>query len=166
MQTMSELFRTMARYNRWANTRLYAAASELDDTSYRADRGAFFGSLHGTLNHLLVADGLWLSRFRQTPRSIPLDTILHHDLASLTMARVVADEEIVAFTQSLDEPALAAEIFYTNSSGREFRHALGWALPHFFNHQTHHRGQAHAILTGLGRKAPELDLIYFQRLQG
>jgi uncharacterized damage-inducible protein DinB len=164
MQTMSELFRTMARYNRWANARLYAAAAELDDASYRADRGAFFGSLHGTLNHLLVTDGIWLSRFRQVPRAMPLNAILHEDLAGLAAARIAADEDIVAFTQPLDEPALAAEIVYANSSGREFRHALGWALPHFFNHQTHHRGQAHAILTGLGRKAPELDLIYFQRI--
>jgi uncharacterized damage-inducible protein DinB len=158
-------FRTMAGYNRWANRRLYDATARLPDTDYRADRKAFFGSLHGTLNHILVADRIWMARILgRTEAPETLDAILYERLADLTVARETEDERIDSFVAGLDGPALARTITYRNTKGVEFTNPLGALLGHIFNHQTHHRGQAHAIFTGLGREAPVLDLIAFLRM--
>ena len=157
-----------ARYNRWANARVYAAAGALVDADYRADRGAFFKSLHGTLNHLLVADRIWMRRFTGTGETADrLDAILFETLAELEAARRAEDDRIVDWIEGLDEAALAGQIRYRAVSvPREYEQDLAPALAHFFNHQTHHRGQAHAILTGLCGRAPELDLLFFQREAG
>jgi len=158
-----------AYYNRWANERLYEAAARLDGDEYRADRGAFFGSVHRTLNHLLVADRIWMRRFTGTGEVAPsLDAVLFAELEPLRAARAAEDTRIIAYIESLDEGALALPISYANSAGQRFEQPLAGALDHFFNHQTHHRGQAHALLTGLrGREgAPSLDLIVFQRASG
>lgn len=161
-------FAAFARYNAWANRLLYAAAVALPDADYRADRGAFFKSVHGTLNHLLVADRVWMQRFTgEGEAPSRLDAILHDDLAGLRRAREAEDARIVAYVDGLDEAALAGSIKYRRVSTPEpFEQALAPALGHFFNHQTHHRGQAHALLTELAGKAPEMDLLYFQRQQG
>jgi uncharacterized damage-inducible protein DinB len=163
---MKAHFASFARYNEWANRRLYDAAAALPDADYRADRGAFFKSLHGTLNHLLAADRIWMQRFTgEGPVPNPLNAILHEELAALRTAREAEDRRIIAYVDGLDEARLASTISYRRVSTPEvFVQALAPALSHFFNHQTHHRGQAHAILTGLVGKAPELDLLYFQRL--
>ncbi len=161
---LHEHFRTFARYNRWANDRLYAAAAALPDADYRADRGAFFRSLHGTLNHLLVADRIWLRRLAgEGPAPARLDDVLFEDLAELRAARAAEDERLVGYVDGLDEARLRADLGYRNTSGKAFTQPLAQVLAHVFNHQTHHRGQAHTILTGLGRDAPELDLIFFLR---
>lgn len=164
---MYEYFRTMARHNRWANGRLYAAAASLDDADYRADRGAFFGSLHITLNHILWADRTWMARIvgEEVPGGT-FDTIQADDLAALREAREAEDARIAAHVDSLDDGALARPLRYANTRGEQFAQPLGQVLGHLFNHQTHHRGQAHAILTGLGRDAPEMDLIYYLREVG
>ncbi|MBV8653536.1 MAG: damage-inducible protein DinB [Alphaproteobacteria bacterium] len=163
---MKAHFASFARYNEWANRQLYDAAASLPDADYRADRGAFFKSLHGTLNHLLVADRIWMQRF--TGEGAPpdkLNAILHDRLAELRDARAAEDRRIIAYVDGLDEAQLAGTISYRRVSTPDmFVQPLAPALSHFFNHQTHHRGQAHAILTGLAGKAPELDLLYFQRL--
>lgn len=161
-------YHVLAGYNRWANERLYSAAAELTDAQYRADRGAFFGSVHGTLNHLLVADRIWMHRFTGAGAVAPLDTILFERLEDLRTARAEEDMRIIAFAEGLEEAALARTIAYANSSGQHFSQPLDTALDHFFNHQTHHRGQAHALLSHfLGNAAtPSLDLIGFQRLPG
>jgi uncharacterized damage-inducible protein DinB len=163
---MKAHFAGFARYNEWANRLLYDAAAALPDADYRADRGAFFKSLHGTLNHLLVADRIWMQRFTgEGPVPNPLNTILHEEFAALRAAREAEDRRIIAYVDGLDEAQLAGTISYRRVSTPEvFVQALTPALSHFFNHQTHHRGQAHGILTGLTGKAPELDLLYFQRL--
>jgi uncharacterized damage-inducible protein DinB len=163
---MKARYAMFAGYNAWANSRLYDAASGLSDVDYRADRGAFFKSLHGTLNHLLVTDLIWLSRFTgEGGAPERLDTILHEDLASLRAAREAQDRRILAYIDGLDDARLAGVIRYRRvSTPEEFVQPLSPALDHWFNHQTHHRGQAHAILTGLAGRAPELDLLYFQRL--
>ncbi len=159
-------YRSFAGYNRWANTRLYEFASHLSPDDYKADRGAFFGSVHGTLNHLLVADRIWMRRFTGVGDApTGLDTILFHAFAELAAARAAEDDRIAHFIEGLDEGALARELSYVNSSGNAFTQRLASLLDHFFNHQTHHRGQVHALLTGLVGQAPELDLLYFQRLQ-
>jgi uncharacterized damage-inducible protein DinB len=167
MAGMKDHFSTFAHYNAWANCRVYDAAAKLSDADYRADRGAFFKSMHGTLNHLLTTDRIWMQRFTGTGDAPQrLDAILHERLADLRAARDAEDRRIVTYIDGLDEAAFAGVIRYRRvSTPEEFVQPLAPALAHWFNHQTHHRGQAHMILTSLGKSAPELDLLYFQRLK-
>jgi uncharacterized damage-inducible protein DinB len=154
------------RYNAWANKRLYDAAAQLSLEQYRADRGAFFKSVHGTLNHLLATDRIWMQRFTGTG-SAPdrLDAILFETLDELLPAREAEDRRIVDFVDGLDDVRLAGSIRYRRVSSPEvFEQPLAPALAHWFNHQTHHRGQVHTLLTGLVGRAPELDLLFYQRL--
>jgi uncharacterized damage-inducible protein DinB len=163
---MKAHFVMMANYNEWANARLFRMAHTLEDALYRKSAGAYFGSLHGTLNHLLVADRIWMHRLTGTG-SPPekLDAILFEDLASLRAARVLEDRRIIAFVQSLDEPDFEEMWDYRTLNGTPYRQRRREILAHLFNHETHHRGQAHAILTGLGVAEPEpLDLLLMQRL--
>jgi uncharacterized damage-inducible protein DinB len=171
MQTLADHFRMLAHYNQWANRRLYAAAAALPDEDYRADRGAFFGSVHATLNHLLLGDRIWMHRFSGAgPTYSRLDLLLNERLDALRAAREAEDERIVSWAESLDDESLARSFSYrtVGSPPREVTQPLSPALAHFFNHQTHHRGQVHALLTAIGGRsaAPELDLIYFQRETG
>lgn len=161
-------FRMLGHYNQWANVRLYEAVSLLDDTQYRADRGAFFKSVHGTLNHLLATDRIWMRRFTaEGDAPHRLDAILFETFDELKPARVAEDARIVTYVDGLDETRLAGTISYRRVSTPElFEQPLAPALAHWFNHQTHHRGQIHALLTGLTGQAPELDLLFFQRAQG
>lgn len=163
-------FPMLAAYNAWCNLRLYAAAAAIPDADYRADRGAFFGSLHGTLNHLVVTDRIWMRRFTgDGPVHSVLSEILYDDLPALQTARIAEDERIAAYVGGLDEEQLGGVIVYkTITSPREVRQPLAEALFHLFNHQTHHRGQAHCLLTMIGGRdaAPSLDLIRFQRDTG
>ncbi|MEM7423703.1 MAG: DinB family protein [Pseudomonadota bacterium] len=162
---MKEHFAMMAAYNGWANTRIYAAAGRLPDGDYRADLKSFFGSIHRTLNHILVADTLWMARFGGTP--VPdwrLDHIVHEAFADLTLARTAMDRAIVEHVGAQTDQSLAATFTYTPVTNPEpVTQKMAPALAHFFNHQTHHRGQCHAMLTRLDVEAPALDLIYFQR---
>ena len=165
---MKSTFAMLAGYNAWANGRVYDAAAQLSDSAYRADRGAFFKSMHGTLNHLLVTDRLWLRRFTgEGDAPNRLDAILFEEFLELRAAREAEDARIVAYIDGLSEDRIAAMFRYsTVTNPREIEQPLGPALTHFFNHQTHHRGQAHAILTGLGREGPVLDLLAYQRSTG
>ncbi|MGO6942184.1 DinB family protein [Rhizobium johnstonii] len=161
-------YRMFAAYNRWANTQVYAAAAELGDAEFRNDRGAFFGSLHRTLNHLLVADRIWMKRFTGTGEApTTLDAVLFEELDALAAARKAEDERIIDWTGMLDEKTLAANFTYlTVVQPAEITQPLSSALAHFFNHQTHHRGQCHMTLTALGKPSLMLDLIYFLRSEG
>jgi uncharacterized damage-inducible protein DinB len=163
---MKDHYTTFAGYNAWANDRLYAAAAQLSDAEYRADKGAFFKSMHGTLNHLLTTDRIWMKRFTGEGKAPDrLDAILHDRLPDLRAARDAEDRRIVAWVGSLDEARLKGVIRYRRvSTPDEFVQPLMPALDHWFNHQTHHRGHAHMILTSFAKKAPELDLLYYQRL--
>jgi uncharacterized damage-inducible protein DinB len=167
---MKSRYAMFAGYNAWCNERLYDAAATLSDADYRADRGAFFKSLHGTLNHLLVADRIWMKRFTGAGEMPPgLDAILYDDLAALRTARRKQDTLIIRFIASLDEERLAGTLRYrTVTNPRTIEQPLAPALDHFFNHQTHHRGQAHGILSAIvGNEAtPSLDLIMYQRETG
>ncbi len=170
MTGMNQHFRMFAGYNDWANRRIYQAAASLADAEYRADRGAFFGSLHGTLNHILVADRIWMKRFTgegETYRQ--LDLILFDNLPELRSAREAEDRRIATYVDALDPPALAGTFSYrTIVSPMDMTQPLAPALAHFFNHQTHHRGQAHALISAIAGRdaAPSLDLILFQRESG
>ena len=162
---MKDHYTTFAGYNAWANRRLYDAAAQLSDAEYRADKGAFFRSMHGTLNHLLVTDRIWMKRFTGEGEAPDrLDTILHERLADLRAAREAEDRRIIAYVGGLDDERLAGVIRYRRVSTPEaFVQKLMPALDHWLNHQTHHRCPAHVILTSLGKTAPELDLLYYQR---
>jgi uncharacterized damage-inducible protein DinB len=164
--TAAAHYRMFGHYNAWANNRLYDAAAQLSAEQYRADRGAFFKSVHGTLNHLLVTDRVWMQRFTgEGDAPNRLDAILFETFDELRAAREAEDRRIVGFVDGLDDRRIAGTIKYRRvSSPEEFEQPLAPALAHWFNHQTHHRGQVHALLTGLVGKAPELDLLFFQRL--
>ncbi|HWT60298.1 MAG TPA: DinB family protein [Rhizobium sp.] len=165
---MLRQYRMFAAYNRWANAQVYAAAADLSDAEFRSDRGAFFGSLHRTLNHLMVADRIWMKRFTGTGEApTSLDAILYEERHALAAARKTEDERIIAWTGALDEARLAANFTYSPvSQPIEITQPLWTALSHLFNHQTHHRGQCHMTLTALGKPSLGLDLIYFLRSEG
>ncbi|MDC6673837.1 DinB family protein, partial [Leclercia adecarboxylata] len=127
--------------------------------------GVFFGSLPATLNHLLATDRIWLKRLTGSGEAPDrLDAILFTDRAALTRARIAEDVRILTLIEGYDDNALAAPIAYANMSGPPQRQPLGDILLHLFNHQTHHRGQAHACLSLLtGTAPPSLDMVLYQR---
>ena len=159
--------RPLRRYNAWANQRLYDAAARLSAEQYRADRGAFFKSVHGTFNHLLATDRIWMQRFTgEGDAPDRLDAILFGTLEELRPAREAEDRRIVDFVDHLDDARIAGTIRYRPVLTPEvFEQPLAPALVHWFNHQTQHRGQVHALLSGpVVGQAPELDLLFYQRL--
>jgi uncharacterized damage-inducible protein DinB len=162
---MKSRFEQLAAYNRWANARLYEAAMALPESDYRRDVGAFFKSLNGTLNHLLVADRIWMKRLTgEGEHPDKLNAIIHDDRRQLALARADEDDRIVRFVTSLDEAALTGILKYATTSGKAFEQPRADILSHFFNHQTHHRGQAHTILSiCTGKEPPVLDLLAMQR---
>lgn len=162
---MLDHVRRFARYNRWANRRVYDACAQLSPDDYHAARPSFFGSIHATLNHLLVGDSIWFGRFTgNIPAHMTrLDMILHETLVELRAARQARDEEIIAFAESLDEAKLNDTFSYANMAGERFTDPLFPPLMHVFNHQTHHRGQVHGLLSHAGASPPSLDMIYFIR---
>ncbi len=156
-----------AAYNRWANARLYEAALALSEAEYRRDVGAFFKSMHGTLNHLLLTDRLWLKRLTgEGDHPNRLDAIIHEERGDLAMARADQDDRIIGYVAGLDEAALQEMYRYQNTAGKEFEDRRSDILVHLFNHHTHHRGQAHAILSICGRQPPPLDLLAMERGAG
>jgi uncharacterized damage-inducible protein DinB len=157
-------FPMMARFNRWVNARLYDSVAKLPDAQYRMDIGLFFGSVHATLNHLLLVDLLWTRRLRGEPNGFAsLTEFVHDDFASLRQARVAEDERFVAFVDSLKPADLTKAIRYKPMLGTgEFEEArAGHILATLNNHQTHHRGQVHAALTQAGIEPPALDVLYY-----
>ena len=137
-----EQFKQFAAYNKWANARLYAAALDLPELSYRLHIGVFFGGLHGTLNHLLLTDRLWLKRLTgEGDHPNRLDAILYEDRMELARARIAEDERLITVIEKYDEAALRGLHSYRTTSGMPQSQVLGDILLHLFNHQTHHRGQ-------------------------
>ncbi len=153
---------TMATYNAEMNRRLYAAAGRLSDDVRRRPRGAFWGSIHGTFNHLLWADRMWMSRFADWPkpeRPQSQSAELVDDFNALSAARVQADDDISAWTATLSQAWLDGELtWFSGGTQREMRRPSGLLLMHFFNHQTHHRGQVHCLLTMSGEATGATDL--------
>jgi uncharacterized damage-inducible protein DinB len=165
---MKPLFEMYAAYNAWVNERLYDAAARIPDAEYRRDRGAFFGSLHGTLNHLLVGDRIWMHRFAgegEEPRE--LDGILYEKFSELRAERRAEDARISRYIAGLSDQALVGTLSYRSTrSPAELEQHLAPLLLHFFNHQTHHRGQAHCLITEITGEAPSFDLLVYQRQTG
>lgn len=163
---MKQHYAMFAAYNRWANGLVYDACSGLSPEQFTRDVGAFFGSAMGTLNHLLVADRVWMKRFTGAGEApTTLDAILFEELEPLRAARQAEDNRIVDWIGSLQDQALGGTFSYNpiTDPSRTVTQRLAPAVAHLFNHQTHHRGQVHAILTMLGQPSVALDLVYFQR---
>jgi uncharacterized damage-inducible protein DinB len=157
-------FRVLARYNQWANERLYAACGKLHDNELFMQRPSFFGSIHATLNHILVADRIWMGRLTGHPAAVTgLDEILYGDFIGLNVARVAEDAQIVTFCDALDEPTVNTTLRYKNMAGEAQAMPIRWVLTHMFNHQTHHRGQTHGLLSQTDVPPPSLDLVYYLR---
>jgi uncharacterized damage-inducible protein DinB len=154
--------RTMAAYNAEMNRRLYAAAERIPDTVRRQPRGAFWGSLHGTLCHLLWGDLMWMNRFDGWPKpdvSQKQSATLIEDFDELRRARVDSDANISAWAGRVTDAWLADEqVWFSASIQRELRQPRSLLVTHLFNHQTHHRGQAHALITACGEETGDTDL--------
>lgn len=154
---------TMARYNQWQNGSIFGAASRLGDGDRKADRGIFFGSIHATLNHVLWADQMWLMRFgaAQAPVAKTLNDGLHQhqDWDELTAQRVAMDTAILNWADAIVAADLAGDLnWVSGATGRTVQSPKALAITHIFNHQTHHRGQVHGLLTGFGIKPEVTDL--------
>ena len=162
---MKAHFEMLARYNQWANARLYKTAAALADEAYCREVGAYFGSLRGTLNHLLTADRIWMRRLTgEGTHPDKLNATPFETLGPLWDARQSEDARIIAFVSQLTAADLDANLDYRTLNGTAQNQPRKEILAHVFNHQTHHRGQAHTILTVLGVAEPEpLDLLIMQR---
>jgi uncharacterized damage-inducible protein DinB len=169
---MHSHFLLLAAYNRWMNARLDAAAGTLPGEELARDRGAFFRSILGTLNHLVVADTIWLRRFADLParhaeldpvRALPqperLDAMPFPEFAALAAHRGWLDAIIERWVSVLGEPDLRHVLHYGNTRGARFRRQLAPLLLHFFNHQAHHRGQATTLLSQAGVDVGVTDLL-------
>lgn len=154
----------MARYNAWQNESLYAAADTLSDEARRADRGAFFKSIHGTLSHLLWADAMWMSRLAGDPNpnvSIEDSASFRADWTIMKSERAAMDARLIAFADAFDEAALEGDFsWYSGAKQLDIVKPRKLVIVHLFNHQTHHRGQAHAMLTAAGARPRDTDLIF------
>lgn len=157
--------RTMARYNEWQNRSLYGAADTLTEAARWQDRGAFFGSIHGTLSHLLWADEQWMSRFAPDAVAKPpgegKDSPRYcADWAELKQRRVALDRKIQGWADAMDPSGVYGDLTWYSGLAKANRSKARWILfAHFFNHQTHHRGQVHAMLTAAGAKPDDTDLM-------
>lgn len=160
---MQDHFVRFAAYNTWANARLYDAATALKDTERKKDVKGYFRSLHGVLNHILVADRIWLHRLTgEGEAPARLDTILYENFGELRQAREAEDARLAAYVAGLKGSGFDVPVRYGNTRGESKQLPLGVILAHLFNHQTHHRGQASHILRQLGvNEPPSLDLLYF-----
>jgi uncharacterized damage-inducible protein DinB len=165
---MKDYFASLARYNQWANRRIYAAVGELPPEEIDAPRIGFFPSLLKTFNHLIVADRIWLSRLTgiADPEMRSLDQIVAAEFAALTAARAALDQRIVACVNDLPASRLSEVLTYKTTAGVAHETPIALVLGHMFNHQTHHRGQAHGMLSGTRVPPPSLDLIAFLREEG
>ena len=161
-------FRQLARYNAWANERIYAAAAELSDQERKAKRPSFFGSIHATLNHILVGDRVWLSRLTarpggplvsKPPEITGLNQELYENFDELRAARIKEDARIDEVIGRYSDADLARNLDYANMAGEERHTPMAQVLAHLFNHQTHHRGQVHGLLSDTRVAPPSLDMI-------
>ncbi|POR53403.1 DinB family protein [Bosea psychrotolerans] len=159
---------TMARYNAWQNDNLYTAAASLTDEARRQNRGAFFNSIHATFCHLLWGDRMWLSRFAGTPKpSVPgsESARMIEGWSELLAERRVTDALIGEWAATLSPDWLAGDLTWVSGMARrEFTRPKALLVMHMFNHQTHHRGQVHAMLTAAGATPHDTDLMLLEAL--
>ncbi len=153
---------TMARYNMWQNESLVRAADTLTDEARHADRGAFFGSIQRTFSHVLWGDRIWISRFSKTPPpkgGIPESVELYTDWVVFKRDRAAFDREILGWARTLDRGWFDGDLsWYSGAMERHVTKPKSILSMHFFNHQTHHRGQIHAMLTAAGARPDDTDV--------
>jgi len=151
----------LAQYNSWMNARVYSVCEQLSDEDRKLDRGAFFNSIHGTLNHLIVGDKVWLARFQGTTFTVPsLDFELYANFNDLHKARLALDKEIETWAAALTAEVLSTSCEYTSVvDNKKRKYDMSVAVAHFFNHQTHHRGQITTLLSQCGLDCGLTDLI-------
>lgn len=156
-----EYYQTLSRYNRWMNEKLYDVCSAMPDELRRANRGAWFKSVHGTFNHLLLCDRLWLGRFTHQPYpATSLDQELFHDWDEMKRERVKTDDAIDAWLASLSDDDLQKPFSFTGIINPQERTIVLWAVvAHMFNHQTHHRGQITMLMEQMGYDSGATDLL-------
>ncbi len=170
-------YRFVTRYNRWINERLYVACEQLSDAERKQDRGAFFGSIHRTLNHLVVTDQVWLRRFARSgvenglrfemlegdpitiPEACQLDAVPFDDWAALKAKRIQLDDAIQSWTAGMPADYPLMQMGYCNSRGTRRDHPVWQAMTHLFNHQTHHRSQVITLLTQAGVDIGVTDML-------
>lgn len=153
---------TMAAYNAEMNDRFYAAAAGLSDAERRATRGAFWGSIHATFSHLIWADRMWMSRFdgwAKPPQGLSQSGALFDTFESMAEARKDTDDRLLAWARCLTPDWLEGDLtWFSGAAGREISAPRALLVTHLFNHQTHHRGQIHAMLTAAGATTGDTDL--------
>ncbi len=155
-------FSTLARFNAWVNRRLYEAVATLPEADYLRDRKLFFGSIHRTLDHILVIDRMWSGRMTGEDRGIrSLDQSLHGDFASLRAARVAEDARLVTLVDTLSDDLERPITYRPMTAAKDATMQVGQMLMALFNHQTHHRGQVTAALSQDGVSYRDLDVPYF-----
>ena len=170
--TLKHNFELLAAYNQWMNSKVYEAASQLSEADLTKDRGAFFGSILGTLNHILVGDTVWLKRFATHPSCVgslqeianlpdptSLSQIMFDDIGSLSEHRAWLDRQIISWIAELAESDLDVVLSYHNTKGIPANKRYSSLVLHFFNHQTHHRGQITALLSQAGADVGVTDLL-------
>ncbi|MEZ5854267.1 MAG: DinB family protein [Hyphomicrobiaceae bacterium] len=163
-----EHVRTMARYNQWQNQSLYGAADGLSDAERLKDRAAFFESIHCTLSHILWGDQQWMSRF--APERVEKPPLLvrsgggnYPDWSDLKARRVAFDQVIIDWADAMEPGWLDGDLTWYSGILKADQSKPRWFLvTHFFNHQTHHRGQVHAMLTAAGAKPDDTDLMLME----
>ncbi len=161
----SDFCHTMAEYNEWMNARLYELCSSIPDAERKRDQGAYFKSIHSTLNHIVYADLAFLSRFTGDPPEVPpLGVDLYDDFDELRTARAALDRRLLDWTGTLTEPWLQQTQTYTSKVDGKTRTVPRWAMMvHMFNHQTHHRGQLTTLLSQMGLDIGTTDLPFMLR---
>jgi uncharacterized damage-inducible protein DinB len=152
----------MARYNQWQNQNVYGAADQLSAQERRRERGAFFGSIEKTLSHLLWADRIWMSHFGAAPRppgGIPESALLYSDWETLKLERSAFDAKIIGWSDQVGRDWLESDLtWFSNAAKTEMTRPRWLLVVHMFNHQAHHRGQVHCLITQSGGKLHDTDL--------
>ena len=152
-------FQLLANFNTWANMKIISSCKELDDVEYKKDRKAFFSSIHGTLNHLLIVDRAYISRIEGIDHGLKsLCQILYENLYQLEKARIKEDKRLVDLVNSLSEKSIHKDITYKGFETGNTTYKINMILITLFNHQTHHRGQIHNMLSQAGIKPPQIDI--------
>ena len=159
MKTQITNFQLLANYNKWANEKIITSCKKLTETEYKKDRGAFFSSIHGTLNHLLVVDRAFIAHIEGKNHGLKsLDQILYENLFQLEEARIKEDKRLVDLVNNLSEESMSKEITYNAFETGKTTYTINMILISMFNHQTHHRGQIHNMLSQAGVKTPQIDI--------
>jgi len=159
-------YKLMSDYNQWMNQALFEVCEKIPDNKRKQDLGAFFKSIHSTLNHILWADEIWLGRFAGEIPDLPaMGADIYSDFNELQSARVQTDEKIQQWLAAIDENWLASDFSFTSVSDKKTRRAPGWLfVSHMFNHQTHHRGQITTLISQLGIEPPVTDIPWMPRV--